>query len=251
MEHPGAFPNPTAYESAFERADPEEIGFYTHFLNPHDSVLSLGCGSGCVEAGLMQHLPGVKLLGMDASEEMVERARGRFGGISGLQFSCCTLPQLPDVPECTVVISPLLTLNYLTTLPEWRTLMQNLAGLLRLREVVVDVLIHAQPLRYQGVREVGERHRFEFFDVLETVEFFSTISTRLTYGVGSDSPGVVEAPMALLNPKRFVRWVGETTPFEVDGFYPAHDFTWPEQLPPAEARRALIRLTPKTVVPTP
>ncbi|MDX1973057.1 MAG: class I SAM-dependent methyltransferase [Candidatus Sumerlaeia bacterium] len=251
MQHPGAFPNPRAYETAFERIDPEEIRFYAHFLNPQDSVLSLGCGSGCVEAALKQHLPAGKLLGIDASSEMVERANSRFGGTPGLQFACCTLPQLPDFPECTVVISPLLTLNYLTSLTEWTKLMQNLASLPRLREVLIDVLIHTHPLRYQGVREVGEWHMFEFFDVLETTEFFSTISTRLTYGVGTDSPGVVEAPMALLHPQRFVRWVGETTPFQVTNFFPPHDFVIPENVPPAEARRALIRLTPKTGEPPP
>ena len=49
-------------------------------LRGDETVLDAGCGTGQVTAALLERLPGGRVIGLDASAAMLERAAGRFAG---------------------------------------------------------------------------------------------------------------------------------------------------------------------------
>lgn len=240
-----AFHHPTAYDEAFNRADSEELSFYGAFFPQGSRLLSLGSGSGTVECALAQAY-GFRILGVDASAEMVAQAIFIAAKLPEPKprFTVCRLPDLPvEEPPFDGAISPLLSLNYLTAEADWKALLASLATALKPGALVLmDVLLHAKPRRYQGLIERGTNHQFEFYDMLEEGRFFSVISTELRYGKSTEEPSRVKAPMAILQPEQFSQWVNEETAFQLEAYFAAHDLNTCCALPPEDARRGVCAL---------
>lgn len=236
------FPNPGIYDCAFLREDEEELRFYGSFFPQGSRLLSLGSGSGSVESALATAY-GFQILGVDSSPEMVAEANqlAQRLSVNAPTFEVAVLPALPefDAPF-DGAISPLLTLNYLTAEAEWLALFVGLEHALKAGAgVLIDVLLHHHPLRYQGIVERGTNHQFEFYDVLSEHAFFSLISTELRYWKVTGSPTAINAPMALVHPQRFAAWVKDRTAFAVEAFYAPHDLGSRCNLPPEDARRGI------------
>jgi trans-aconitate 2-methyltransferase len=63
-------------------------------LRGDEGVIDAGCGTGRVTELLLRHLPGGKVLAVDASEAMVEAARERFADDGRVRVECCDLLEL-------------------------------------------------------------------------------------------------------------------------------------------------------------
>jgi SAM-dependent methyltransferase len=59
-----------------------------------DSVLDIGSGSGDSAAIILEHYPGVSIVLLDGSPQMVRLLKGRFHGEPRVRFALCHLPSL-------------------------------------------------------------------------------------------------------------------------------------------------------------
>jgi SAM-dependent methyltransferase len=91
-----------------------------------DEVLDVCCGSGLMTAELVDR--GYRVVGVDASEAMLARARNRLGPAAALLSA--TLPDLPEDGPFDAAVSTLDGLNYLRP-AEFSDTMQALAARLR------------------------------------------------------------------------------------------------------------------------
>jgi arsenite methyltransferase len=64
-------------------------------LQPGDCVLDVGCGSGWLARRLARAVPQGRVVGVDASDEMVRRARQASAGLSNVSFLVGTAERLP------------------------------------------------------------------------------------------------------------------------------------------------------------
>ncbi|MGF1574135.1 MAG: class I SAM-dependent methyltransferase [Sumerlaeia bacterium] len=240
-----SFTDPGLYDCAFLREDEEEFGFYGSFFPRGSRLFSLGSGSGSVECTLAKAF-GFEFVGVDSSPQMVAKANGLAEKLTANapRFEVGILPELPKVDSpFDGAISPLLTLSYLTIEADWSSLFSKLSVALKPgASVLLDVLLHENPLRYQGIIERGPNHQFEFYDVLSEQAFFSVISTELRYWDNPEEPVTVNAPMALVHPRRFIEWIAQTTAFRLEAFYAPHDLESACDFPPLDARRGICLL---------
>jgi trans-aconitate 2-methyltransferase len=65
-------------------------------LDGHETVLDAGCGSGRVTELLLERLPNGRVIGVDASQSMIERAREALGPDTQLFVSNLTELELPE-----------------------------------------------------------------------------------------------------------------------------------------------------------
>lgn len=73
-------------------------------LSPDRGIVDVACGDGEFTALLAAAFPGVPVTGLDASQEMLERARGRHGGTQGPRFLEADLEANdPPVPAADLV----------------------------------------------------------------------------------------------------------------------------------------------------
>ncbi|HVP95425.1 MAG TPA: class I SAM-dependent methyltransferase [Methanoregulaceae archaeon] len=74
-------------------------------------VLDLGSGDGVITGALLEEDPGIRPVFVDASEEMINRARQRFSGCQACRFINRSFNELlengGDIPECDFIISSL------------------------------------------------------------------------------------------------------------------------------------------------
>ena len=71
-------------------------------LTGTERVLDAGCGTGRDAAALLERLPGIDLVGVDASSQMIEAARERLGDRAALVVADLTEP-LPIAPVDAVM----------------------------------------------------------------------------------------------------------------------------------------------------
>jgi ubiquinone/menaquinone biosynthesis C-methylase UbiE len=64
-------------------------------LQPDDSVLDLGCGTGWLARLLAERVPNGQVTGIDVSDEMIRRAQMASAGIPHLQFLRGTAEEIP------------------------------------------------------------------------------------------------------------------------------------------------------------
>ena len=64
-------------------------------LQPDDSVLDVGCGTGWLARRIAPLLPQGRVVGMDVAEEMVRRATEASSGIANVRFITGTVGKLP------------------------------------------------------------------------------------------------------------------------------------------------------------
>lgn len=109
-------------------------------------VLEIGCGNGALLARVAPRI--ARGLGVDASREMVARARRRFGHTPGLHFEHVTGPALPAADASVDVVVSMLSFRYL----DWDPIMAEIRRVLAPggRLLVVDMV--AAPA---GVRDAG------------------------------------------------------------------------------------------------
>ncbi|MBI4224668.1 MAG: class I SAM-dependent methyltransferase, partial [Deltaproteobacteria bacterium] len=65
-----------------------------------EHLLNIGCGTGDLEKRLIQKHPGLRLTGIDLSQDMLERAREKLGGNPRIQFTEGNFLTVP-LPENT------------------------------------------------------------------------------------------------------------------------------------------------------
>jgi trans-aconitate 2-methyltransferase len=94
-------------------------------LPPHARVLDVGCGTGLVTEQLLEIAPDVRVIGVDASREMVALARARLGGRA--EILCQDALEL-DVDEPVDAIVSTAALHWV---PSHELLWRRLAGALR------------------------------------------------------------------------------------------------------------------------
>lgn len=68
-----------------------------------ERVLDAGCGTGRDGAALLERWPGVRLVGVDGSVQMIEQARARLGERAELHVADLTEPLLLDEPVDAVM----------------------------------------------------------------------------------------------------------------------------------------------------
>ncbi|HQY63361.1 MAG TPA: class I SAM-dependent methyltransferase [Polyangiaceae bacterium] len=99
-------------------------------------ALEIGCGNGALLARLAPRLGSG--LGLDASSEMIARARRRFGHTSGLRFDAVTGPALPADDASVDVVISMLSFRYL----DWDPIMAEIRRVLAPggRLLIVDMV---------------------------------------------------------------------------------------------------------------
>jgi SAM-dependent methyltransferase len=123
-------------------------------LEPGDAVLDLACGDG----GLAAHLPGLRYLGVDASREMVEAARGHGREVVLADLNDYEPPERVDATTCFRAI------YYARDRPAF---FRRVAGYTD-RKLVFDL----NPRQYR-VQDVERDLRVAGFDRLELRPFFA------------------------------------------------------------------------------
>ena len=83
--------------------------------NPKQSILDLGCGTGTLTAQLAELCN--KLVGVDSSQNMIEKAKEEFGNI---EFKVCDALALPFEKEFDVVFPMLYFTGSVTTMLCWK-----------------------------------------------------------------------------------------------------------------------------------
>ncbi|MCD6638652.1 MAG: class I SAM-dependent methyltransferase, partial [Nocardioides sp.] len=72
-------------------------------LAGEERVLDAGCGTGRDGAALLERWPGVRLVGIDGSAQMIEQAQARLGGRAELVVADLTRPLPLDEPVDAVM----------------------------------------------------------------------------------------------------------------------------------------------------
>ncbi len=103
---------------------------------PGTRALEIGCGNGALLARLAPRLE--RGLGVDASGEMIARARRRFGHTRGLRFETVSGPALPADDASVDVVVSMLSFRYL----DWDPIMAEIRRVLAPggRLLVVDMV---------------------------------------------------------------------------------------------------------------
>jgi len=239
------YQHPDHYASVFgiNERDEEEVVFYEKLLLG-TSCLSLGCGDGSLEYHMARGGE-IGISAVDSSLEMIQAARKLMP--NNKQILHCSFEDFRhEMLENSVstILSPNLSLNYLTNTKAWHRLLKELY-IVSLADVVIyfDVLIACQPIKYQGIIERGRSHELRFYDLISEDSFFSTIMTELE--ITHDGKSISrQAPLTLIHPEKFKRFVLQQD-FQVDAFYACHDINSATTSPPLDARRAVIKLTKK------
>lgn len=240
------YQHPNHYASVFgiRERDEEEIYFYEQIvLGP--SCLSVGCG----DASLEYHLASGGDMGIsaiDSSLEMIHAARKRMP--HNKQILHCSFEEFRHemlANSVSSIISPNLSLNYLTDTTAWQRLLKELyIASFDDVKMYLDVLISYQPIKYQGIIERGRSHELRFYDLISEESFFSSIMTELE--ITHDGKSISrQAPLTLIHPEKLKHFVLQED-FQVDAFYACHDLNSETNAPPLDARRAVIKLTKKT-----
>ena len=81
---------------------------------PDDSVLDVGCGTGEVALAIAARVPGAKVVGIDASPEMIARARAKAAkSASRVEFQVAAIESLPFADDSFDVVTSSLMLHHL------------------------------------------------------------------------------------------------------------------------------------------
>lgn len=96
-------------------------------LRGDEAALDAGCGTGRVTELLLEHLPRGTVLAVDASESMVEAARGRFGSDGRVRVECGDLLEL-EVEEPVDLVLSTATFHWIA---DHDLLFRRLAGALK------------------------------------------------------------------------------------------------------------------------
>ncbi len=75
-------------------------------------VVDLGCGTGKGIAGLARHYPRARIIGMDIAEQMLARARPRFGRLRRKRLVAADLEQLPFAAQSFDLVFSSLALQW-------------------------------------------------------------------------------------------------------------------------------------------
>jgi tRNA (cmo5U34)-methyltransferase len=87
--------------------------FYRHYIGvgTHPVLLDLGSGDGVITAALLAIDPGISPVLVDASSEMIDRAKLRLAAYPKSRFITQSFQEFvknpPDVPECDLIVSSL------------------------------------------------------------------------------------------------------------------------------------------------
>ncbi|PYX81996.1 MAG: SAM-dependent methyltransferase, partial [Acidobacteria bacterium] len=68
-------------------------------LRPSDRVLDLGCGAGWATRLLAARVPEGKVIGVDISDEMIERARRSSSNFSSIEFAVGSLEKIASADD--------------------------------------------------------------------------------------------------------------------------------------------------------
>ena len=106
-------------------------------------VLDIGCGNGSLLAELASDIG--EGIGVDASAEMIERARERFGKHSNLRFEQITGPDLPFEERSFDLVLSFMSFRYL----DWDPIMKEIRRVLAPGGRILIVDMAAAPFRFR------------------------------------------------------------------------------------------------------
>ncbi|MDP2624971.1 MAG: class I SAM-dependent methyltransferase, partial [Candidatus Peregrinibacteria bacterium] len=84
-------------------------------LHPNDKLLDVACGPGTLLFKIYTLHPSLKLTGLDIDPEILEIARKKSKGQSGIQFIEASATQMPLKDKSFDVITSTLAFHHLTT----------------------------------------------------------------------------------------------------------------------------------------
>jgi trans-aconitate 2-methyltransferase len=115
--------------SGLQRAMAEEVLAVVP-LHDKESILDVGCGNGTVTAEIAARVPQGRVLGVDASEQMIRFANLHFGGESerNLHFEVADARKLPFQEEFDLVVS----FNALHWIPEQDEVLRSIRTAMRI-----------------------------------------------------------------------------------------------------------------------
>lgn len=145
-----------------------EMLFKDHSYIPIKSLIDLGCGTGGHAIVLAKR--GYKVVGIDASEEMIKRARRKAEQAKlEVDFGVMDLRQLSCNSKFDAVISMFDVIDYFTTVDDLQRVLTNIRGVLKEDGLFI----------------------FDFWNGLAVVRAFREVSLKEVQGEG----------------KRIIRWI--------------------------------------------
>lgn len=136
---------------------------------PGAEILDLGCGTGSHAVALARR--GHSVLGIDVSEPMVARARGK-GGAGAVAFRCCDVMELADAAPAPHFDAFLSLSNVLNCLPDMATMETTLRALARVLRPgsrgLVDVW-NILPVLEHGTRDTVRPLSVNGGDIVQTM----------------------------------------------------------------------------------
>ncbi len=233
------------YDSLFGEVDEEETGFYAALFAdaPNRNVLSLGCGTGRLEAALST--AGFHITGVDASEAMLARARQRDPRGRYVASRMEDMPErLPGEPFGAVVSSTL-SFAYIT---EAKTAQCVIADCARRMQpggfLALDIPVAPEPRRLQGTLETmdtisGHHYQFMWHDVIAEDETRAVLDTEIRIGCAQRA-ATRHARLAVWRPGGIRRLIEESGLFTNTLFHAPHDIATATTIPPADCLRAIV-----------
>jgi SAM-dependent methyltransferase len=231
------------YDSLFGECDPEEVAFFARLLAnaPNKSILSLGCGTGRLEAALLGR--GFQATGVDASVAMLARAlrrdpRGRY-----IAATMEAMPaNLPGEPF-GAVIAGTLSFAYLTSHETAMRVLRDCAARMAAGAfIALDIPVDHEPRRLQGTSETikaaGLHYRFMWYDVIEEDSNRAVIDTDIW--ISSDSRAAARRAQLVAYRPQGIRRLLEENGFSDVQFHAPHDITTATTEPPLDCRRAVV-----------
>jgi trans-aconitate 2-methyltransferase len=205
-------------------------------LRGDETVLDAGCGTGEVTATLLERLPHGRVIALDGSRQMLDKARERFAGDTRVSFLHADLGEPLPLDEPVDAIVSTSTFHWV---PDHDALFRHLAAVVRPGgQLVVDCggagniagvlealreLGHAEhPWTYAGVEETQARLRAAGFapdDVRlvprvsrfapDELERFLTSVVLRTYvmELGPEAGGALVREVAERLPRHEIHWV--------------------------------------------
>jgi trans-aconitate methyltransferase len=207
--------NPEAYvgSSAAQESWGEELHGKLN-LRGDESIVDIGSGDGRLTARLVQRLPHGRVVGLDASQAMVEHARSTWGDVPGLEFRQADASSfLLDFPVDVLVsnavlhwipdLEPVFACARQALKPGGRIMFQmgGIGNIARLVDAAKDVLDRNQWWEYfpAGMPQVRTMHTVE--EAWQGME---------TAGLDGLRVELLERDMVHANPEAMLAWMRST-----------------------------------------
>jgi len=238
------YDNPDLFDAAFGEADGEEVGFYEEVLREGGAdrgrILSLGCGSGRLEAPLAAR--GFRICGIDASPAMATKAARRDP--DGWYAAACMRSLPSREAGFAAAISGLLSFAYMVD-PARVTRVFGWLGraLAPGAPLVLDIPVAHRPGSLQGLEEAwefpGGGYRFRYFDEVRRCGGFSVLATRIEVAAGGRSARR-DAELAVWTPGGVARAIAAEGLFGGVAFHAPYDRGTAARTPPGDCLRAVV-----------